>query len=120
MKEKHFRIPLENKYDTPEKKNIAVADSTINGVRKMTKAISGIKDENNPPELLEIRQQENLRGKIYWCPRERLGTEVKILEFLATDLSSDAKGVVNLYTENAPCSSCSSVISQFEAAFPRY
>ncbi len=52
-------------------------------------------------------------------------SEVKILEQIAKDLPSDAKGQISLYTEQQPCASCSlldpydpGVIQQFKNAYP--
>jgi len=45
-------------------------------------------------------------------------SEVKILEDIAKDLPSDAKGTINLFTEREPCPSCKHVIKQFRERFP--
>jgi hypothetical protein len=47
-----------------------------------------------------------------------LDAEYKILEQLATQLTSTSRGVVNLYSELPVCVSCSSVITQFQQKFP--
>lgn len=43
---------------------------------------------------------------------------VKILENIAKDLPSDARGTISLYTERPPCLSCQGVIQAFQQRFP--
>lgn len=45
-------------------------------------------------------------------------SEYKILEDLASKLSPDSQGTINLFTERPACLSCQGVIQQFEEAFP--
>jgi hypothetical protein len=44
--------------------------------------------------------------------------EYKILEKLATMVTPDSVGTVDLYSELPVCDACSSVIQQFNKAFP--
>lgn len=45
-------------------------------------------------------------------------SEWKILEHVASQISPDSQGVVNIYSELTICDSCRSVIQQFQQAFP--
>ena len=47
-------------------------------------------------------------------------SEAKILNNVAAQLgeNTSAKGTINLFTERAPCPSCSNVIEQFQAKYP--
>ena len=45
-------------------------------------------------------------------------SEVKILEDVASRISPETRGTINLFSERAVCDSCSSVINQFRQMFP--
>jgi hypothetical protein len=48
-----------------------------------------------------------------------LDTETKILEAVARELKrSDAEGVMEVFTELRPCTSCSRIIKEFHEMFP--
>ena len=101
----------------PGERNVAVAESDINGVKQQLEAVSG----KNSPEGTVQSPAEGSRlftTKNSGAMTRAYDTEVKILEYLAKNLPANAQGTINLYTERFPCTSCQSVIKQFEQMFP--
>lgn len=98
-----------------EGRNIAIAEAEINGEKQMLTAVSG---KESPPGTVGMVEKPIFKTKPSGAiPRDR-DTETKILEHIAKDLPKDAKGTISIYTEKAPCRSCSGVIDQFEKMFP--
>jgi The BURPS668_1122 family of deaminases len=98
-------------------RNVAVADTNINGNVKSIEAVSG---KNSPAGTVESPLDANRKftTKKSGAMTRAYDTEVKILEDIAKDLPKDAKGTINLYTEKSPCFSCKGVIEQFKQQFP--
>jgi hypothetical protein len=105
------------------KRNIAAAEVSIEGtgsylLRSVSGAtgrpgmVPGVGSPGNPQRFLPTATGSNNRFS---------DTEFKILNSIANKLgpsSSSVRGTITLYSELPVCSSCSSVISQFSAAFP--
>ncbi|MFJ4658094.1 deaminase domain-containing protein [Nocardia sp. NPDC088792] len=102
------------------KKNVAVAEAEIDGQYIPSQSLRAVSGED-PPLNGTLGEPKNP----VFNPADQTGgtyrptdSEYKILENLATRLTPDSKGVVNLYTEANPCDACTDVIQQFEAKFP--
>ncbi|WP_141922208.1 polymorphic toxin-type HINT domain-containing protein [Haloactinospora alba] len=101
-------------------KNTAIVDYDIDGMGEGQKI--GVSGKKNSPDGTSPVPNDSERE---FSARSEDGghsapwdSEVKALEDLSQDLSSDAKGKLEIYTERPPCSSCRSVISQFEEKYP--
>lgn len=101
------------------KRNVAVAQADIDGQFIPAERLESVSGEASPTGTVEVPKNPVFR------PTDEYGevvrptdSEYKILEELATRLKPDSKGVIDLYTENAPCRACDSVINQFSAKFP--
>ncbi len=102
--------------------NMAIADVDIKGLPKEYVAHSKIHSINS--EGADIANfshtQSNKRFKTYVedkFPRYN-DTEVKILEDIATKITPETNGIINLYTELPACQSCSNVILECRREFP--
>ena len=95
--------------------NVAVAEAFINGERQLLTATSG---GTTPPGTVALPDKTQFRVVNSGAMSRATDTEAKILEHLADRLPPDAKGTITIFTELAPCNSCSGVIAQFKERFP--
>ncbi|MFE3988275.1 deaminase domain-containing protein [Nocardia tengchongensis] len=102
------------------KKNVAVGEAEIDGQYIPSRNLRAVSGEDPPPSGT-LGEPKNP----VFNPADQTGntvrptdSEYKILENLATRLTPDSKGVVNIYTEAKPCDACTDVIQQFETKFP--
>ncbi|MFC9966054.1 deaminase domain-containing protein [Nocardia ignorata] len=106
----------ENGETVGKKKNVAVARGEIDGEEINLDAVSG---QSSPSGTVEAPANPTLRPVSEDGTTDRpYDSEFKILDNLAQQLSPDAKGTINLYTERAPCDACQSVIDQFKQRYP--
>ncbi|MFE9690577.1 FG-GAP-like repeat-containing protein [Micromonospora sp. NPDC005806] len=92
------------------RRNVAVAQHDIDGVSGQRIGVSG--QHTNPGSVAAPKSR-------VFNPGERpFDSENKIFEHYAANLSPNARGTINLYSERVPCPSCSSVIDQFREMFP--
>ncbi|MFB7721457.1 deaminase domain-containing protein [Nocardia sp. NPDC056100] len=116
-----FRDFLANSGNTIKvKKNVGVAEAEIDGQYIPAQDLRAVSGED-PPVPGSLGQPKDP----VFTPRSDTGVEIrptdseyKIIEHVATKLTPESKGVVNLYTESEPCPACDSVIKQFEEKFP--
>jgi hypothetical protein len=98
-----------------EGRNVAVAEVRIGEQSRMLSAVSG---KASPPGTVPAPTDPLFTTRSSGAMTRAFDTEVKILEDIAKDLPSNAKGTISLYTELKPCFSCKGVIEQFETRFP--
>lgn len=97
-------------------RNVAVAQGELNGEKFAYEAVSGKK---SPAGTIELPENPIFTTKPSGAMTRAFDTEVKILENAAKQLTPDSTGVINIFTERAPCLSCQQVIKQFEDMFPK-
>ncbi|MGZ0050582.1 deaminase domain-containing protein [Brevibacillus gelatini] len=98
------------------KRNIAFAEYEINGSTGEIIGVSGKAERAGTAGVPNQRKFETITTPD-GNPRT-LDAEVKILEELASQLSSNASGKVHLFSELPFCQSCLGVIKQFKEQFP--
>src|SRR5207302_155168 len=96
-------------------RNVAVAETNIDGRSEMLTGISG---KASPPGTVPPPTDPLFQTKPSGAMTRAYDSEVKVLESVAKDLPSDAKGTLSLYTEREPCLSCQGVIQAFQQRFP--
>jgi The BURPS668_1122 family of deaminases len=104
--------------------NVAVAYLDIDGLPN-TRQLAAHSGTSNPtadlvgdgPGQFTSSTVPNAEG---FPIRRSVDSEYKILDNLAAQLGNNtqARGVVNLFTEITPCTSCNGVIDQFRARYP--
>ncbi|MCM4079926.1 polymorphic toxin-type HINT domain-containing protein [Paractinoplanes hotanensis] len=92
-------------------RNIAVAQHDLFGEMDTLYSVSGKHRNPGTVDAPAARQFSTPPGKEW-------DSEAQILEHYASFLPADARGTIKLYTEAAPCPSCSSVIQQFKNKYP--
>jgi hypothetical protein len=96
-------------------RNVAVAEVNVGGKSEMVTAVSG---KASPRGTVPAPENPLFTTKPSGAMTRDYDSEVKLLEDVAKDLPSDARGTISLYTERAPCNSCEGVIQQFRDRFP--
>jgi hypothetical protein len=124
-----YRQALNLLSNRKKSKNLAFADTTIEGIdsSSLKPALSG---EYSPPGTTSMPDGERFFTTITdKYPRE-FDSEVKLLENIAQqyvnlpgvvkdgDQYRGISGSIDLFTERAPCQSCADVIQQFRQMFP--
>jgi hypothetical protein len=101
------------------KRNVAVAEAEIDGQFIPADRLGAVSGETSPSGTIGTPTNPILR------PIDDTGfvnrptdSEYKILEDLASRMKPDSKGVIDIYTENAPCEACDNVINEFRDKFP--
>ena len=106
---------IRSKINISKRKNIAYADYSLDGKKGELISVSGKKAPDgtvgNPSNRIfeTIKTGNNPRA---------YDSEVKILEDIASKITSETKGTINLFTERPACISCQGVIRQFRQKFP--
>jgi len=96
-------------------RNVAFAESVIDGRRELRAAVSG---RGEVPGTVPEPSTRRFTTRDSGAMSRANDTEVKLLEDIAAGLSPDSRGVIHLFTERPPCFSCRGVIDQFRQAFP--
>ena len=91
------------------RKNVAAMVYDVDGISGSDVAVSGMADR-----VGAVGMPEN---PIFIADRAA-DSEWKLLENLAAKLNPNSAGSVNIYSERTVCSSCQSVIQQFQQRFP--
>ncbi|WP_344967943.1 deaminase domain-containing protein, partial [Salinactinospora qingdaonensis] len=100
----------------PAKSNAAIMRADIEGMEVQTEAASsGTKEKNNG--LVKFKENPIFEAE-GGVKSRRYDSEVKLLEELASRLSGDARGDIEIYTERPPCRSCRGVMEQFRERYP--
>jgi hypothetical protein len=81
-------------------------------------SLSAVSGEASPGRTVSAPTNRRFTTKDSGAISRANDTEVKILESLAERLNPNSTGVINIFTERAPCASCLDVINQFRRAFP--
>ncbi len=92
-------------------RNVAVAQHDLFGEMDTLYSVSGKHRNPGTVEPPAARQFSTSAGREW-------DSEAQLLEHYASFLPPDSRGTIKLYSEAAPCSSCSTVIDQFRAKFP--
>ncbi|MGF6884851.1 hypothetical protein ABIA39_008657 [Nocardia sp. GAS34] len=101
-------------------RNVAVAEAQVDGQFIPSRELESVSGKNPPPGSVESPTSPQFKptqpepGSI----ARDTDAEYKILEKVASRLKPDSTGVIELYTENEPCDSCTSIIDQFETKYP--
>jgi len=103
----------------PGKRNVGIADYTIDGQTGILEAVSG---ETNHNGFVPLRNPQDQNFTTF-TPDEGGGygdvdTEAKILEEISSRFNPNSSGRIVLYTDRPPCRSCKGVIDQFEQRHP--
>ena len=96
------------------RRNVAVATYEIDGSSGDLTALSG---QVSRPGTVGLPTNPTFTPSAGRVVRP-YDAEYKILEQLASQAGPNSTGVVNLYSELPTCPACSSVIAQFQKAFP--
>ena len=101
----------------PGKRNVGIADYTIDGRMGILEAVSG---ETNHPGFVQLRNENDRTFQTFigGGGRGPVDTEAKILEEISSRFNPNSSGRIVLYTDRPPCPSCSGVINQFEQRHP--
>jgi RHS repeat-associated protein len=106
---------IRNSLDLDSGGNIAIAESIINGKRELRTAFS----KKDIPAGTVGNPEHIVFGTVPSGAQSReFDAEYRVLSDIAQGLPREAQGIVSLYTEKDPCTSCQGVIDQFERAFP--
>jgi len=95
-------------------RNVAIATYDIDGASGELAAVSGQASRAGTAGIPENPAFDPVSGSI----ARPLDAEYKLLEELASKATAESTGVVNLYSELPVCAACSSVIEQFQKAYP--
>jgi len=111
-------------------RNVAFAESLIDSVSGNLTAYSSTANIDGLVPLINDSSKRVFNTSVVGAFDRYVDTEAKILEELASKLgaikkadgtivwgNTNAKGIVNLFTELEPCPSCSSVIEQFRNVY---
>ncbi len=96
-------------------RNIAFADVQIDGKFQRFTGISGKASRPGTVGVPEKRLFKTFEVSGY---DRAFDSEVKILEDIASRLSSNSSGTIRLFSERNFCPSCSGVVKQFKKMFP--
>ncbi|RKP44956.1 hemagglutinin repeat-containing protein [Trinickia fusca] len=109
--------------------NMGVAQINIPGVQQTMAASSQIANPTEAQQALGFvgQVQETFPSSSVWTGgndpvllNRSVDSEAKILNNVAAQLgdNTSVSGTINLFTERAPCASCSNVIQQFQEKYP--
>ncbi|KEY58177.1 RHS repeat-associated core domain-containing protein [Serratia sp. DD3] len=97
-------------------RNIATSNYDIDGVSGVADAVSG---RGSIPGFVDIPDPSNrlFTTTTVSHPRD-FDSEAKILEHIGSEITTDSKGTINIFSELPICDSCQGVIRQFGDMFP--